>query len=513
MGCDSLDQEYLLSRIALAISRKAIPPQEGRGSFGALALTASNAIKLGVQIAIIPVLGRLLGPSAYGLIALTMPLILLAGMISDAGLGNALVRERASSRELEATIFWLSVGISLALAALICLLAWPVARFFSEPELVPIVIVLSSILPLSGSLSVANARISRERKFGLFAISDVIGTLVSSLAAIGAALMGAGAWSLVIQQCVQWIIKVCWLLPASGFRPAWVCKLSLALPYLSFGLHAVSGDIATFVNRNFPTMVIGSLLGVVAAGHYSMAYQIVRVPELIISGPIYLSFFVMVSEALDDRRRTRSLALEGIRSVVTALAPLFCGLALIANLAVKILLGPAWTATGPMLMLLAPAGFFLCTYNFVGAILMGLGRSEWRFRLILLTTFFLAAGIVVGARFGADGVALGFSAGAALTAPAYLLILSKEARISIRSILAETLSPAIATTAMGAAVMLLEHFSQHFSTRDPVLQLAIIILCGTATFVLVLAAGSGRRVWYDMQLLFAGNHPAASPLP
>lgn len=435
-----------------------------------------------------------------------MPLILLAGMISDAGLGNALVRERDSSRELEATVFWLSLGISATLAALICFVAVPVGRYLSEPDLVPIVIVLSIILPLGGSLAVPNARISRERKFGLFATSDVIGTLASSIAAIGAALMGAGAWSLVIQQCVLWIIKVCWLMPASGFRPAWVCKPSLALPYLSFGLHAVSADLATFANRNFPTMVIGSLLGVIAAGHYAMAYQIVRLPELIISGPIYLSFFVMVSGAANDRRRTRVLALDGLRSAITALAPLFCGLALIADLAIQILLGPAWEATGPMLTLLAPAGFFLCTYNFVGAILMGLGRSDWRFGLIVLTSCFQAAGIAAGARFGADGVALGFSAGAALAAPAYLWVLSKEARIGIRSVARETLLPLIGTAAMGAVVFLIGKFFR----LEPELQLATDIVCGGTVFVLVLTAGSGRRVWSDMQLLFAA-HPSMGP--
>ncbi len=47
-----------------------------------------------MQIAVLPILARLLGPAAFGLVALAMPLILLANMVSDAGLGNALVRVR-----------------------------------------------------------------------------------------------------------------------------------------------------------------------------------------------------------------------------------------------------------------------------------------------------------------------------------------------------------------------------------------------------------------------------------
>src|SRR6185437_4814420 len=131
-------------------------------------------------------------------------------------------------------------------------------------------------------------------------------------------------------------------------------------------------------------------------GHYSMGYQIVRIPELIISGPLYLSIFTSVAHRGDDRRGAAGLALRGFRGVVTVLAPLFCGLALVAHLAVLLLLGPAWAATAPILTLLAPAGFFLCVYSFIGAIFMGLGRSEYQFRLIVLTGLFLAAGTLIG---------------------------------------------------------------------------------------------------------------------
>lgn len=58
-------------------------------------------------------------------------------MISDAGLGNALIIKRDFSWELELTIFGFSLGMSLGLASLVSLPAWPVGRLFSEPKLTP----------------------------------------------------------------------------------------------------------------------------------------------------------------------------------------------------------------------------------------------------------------------------------------------------------------------------------------------------------------------------------------
>lgn len=474
--------------------------------FGTLALTLVNILKVGLQIAVLPILARLLGPSAFGLVALAMPLILLANMISDAGLGNALIRERDSSPELESTIFWFSLGTSLALATIIGLVAWPVSVIMSEPKLAKVIIALLVILPIGGSLAVTNARISREGKFSLFAAGDALACVISSAAAIFAALAGAGAWSLVIQQCSLWGVKAVWLFSTSGFRPRFVCKLSLARPHLGFGLNAVGASLADFANKNLPTIVIGGFLGVTAAGHYAMAYQIVRIPELIISGPLYISIFAAVARWGEDRVGAGSLALTGLRGIITALAPLFCGLALVSGLAVKLVLGPAWTETAPILALLAPAGFLLCIYSFIGAILMGLGRSEQQFRLIVLSGCFLGLGTLVGTRFGGEGVAIGFSFGAALAAPAYLIVLSKQLATPVRYILREALAPFIATLAMAVVVLAV---LQRVSALSPGAQLVIAMVAGMVGFIGVLVAISGGRLWRDFQSLLGTNRNAA----
>ena len=484
--------------------RTAVLVGDRRVVLGTLALTVVNALKLGMQIAVLPVLARLLGPAAFGLVALAMPLILLANMISDAGLGNALVRKRDSSKELESTIFWFSLGMSVGLALLVSLLAWPISTILGTPKLVPIIVSLTVILPIGGSLSVPNALISREGKFTLFALGDAMAGLSSSAAAIVAALAGAGAWSLVIQQCVLWIVKVSWLIPVSGFRPRFVCHPRLALPYLGFGLNAVGANLADFANKNLPTVIIGGLIGVAAAGHYSMAYQIVRVPEMIISGPLYLSIFASVAQWGDDRLATVPLALRGLRGIVTVLAPLFCGLALVAYPAVLLLLGTAWAPTAPILILLAPAGFLLCAYSFIGAVLMGLGRSEYQFRLTVLSGCFLVLGALIGARYGGEGVAAGFSIGATLALPAYLFVLSKQLLMPIRNIAREVVSPFVATLAMAVAVAAL---MQELPAWNPALQLSALALCGFVTFALVLALIAGRQLWQDLQWFLAPSRP------
>src|SRR3979409_1128879 len=92
---------------ALAFARKVM--SEKRAFFGTIALSTVNAVRLGLQLLVLPILGRILGPDAFGLIGLAIPIVLLAGMMCDAGMGNILIRHPNPSAELESTAFWLSL--------------------------------------------------------------------------------------------------------------------------------------------------------------------------------------------------------------------------------------------------------------------------------------------------------------------------------------------------------------------------------------------------------------------
>src|SRR5215472_3015521 len=179
---------------------------ERKAVVGTISMAASNLFRLGLQFLYLPVLAHLLEPAAFGLFALAMPLVMLASIVCDAGLGNALIRHGSPSRDLESTVFWLSMLLGTCLALGVSAIAWPVGYILGEPKLPLLIVACASILPIVGALSVANARISRTRRFGLFAVGDVASAIISSSAAIAAAFAGFGPWSIVVQQLTLWAV-------------------------------------------------------------------------------------------------------------------------------------------------------------------------------------------------------------------------------------------------------------------------------------------------------------------
>ena len=60
-----------------------------------------------------------------------------------------------------------------------------------------------------------------------------------------------------------------------------------------------------------------------------------------------------------DGRGSATLASRSLRGVASAVAPIFGGLLMVADLIVKLLLGPKWAGSDAVLAQLAPAGFFI----------------------------------------------------------------------------------------------------------------------------------------------------------
>src|SRR6185503_9226285 len=447
-----------------------------------------NAARLGLQLLILPILARLLGPEAFGLIGLAMPFILLTSVLADAGLGTALMRHQNPSSELESTVFWISTSIGVSLSLLLCALSWPIADIFARPDLAPVLAMLSLILTIGGSMAVANARVARRRDFAIFAVADVLSTAVSATAGIAAAVFGLGVWSLVIQQLILWLTKAAWVFPASGFRLQFVCKLGLARPFIGFGINSAAANLSDFIGRNLPPLVVGGTLGVTPLGHYSMAYQLTRIAELVISGPVNLSILTAVARTA-DRPEARTLVMGSIRIIVAALAFLFCGLALTADLTTAILLGPKWSDTAPVLAALAPAGFLICLYSFVGNVLLGLGNSSRQLTLSLFCSTAIFIGAAVGTRFDIVGVGAGVSLGAAALAPAYLHALSSELRVSLSAVVSNLVAAPAATAAMVVTVLGVRLEVAQFPAA---LQLVAAMASGLIVYGAVFAVLEGR---------------------
>src|ERR1700712_1969351 len=88
-------------------------------------LFLANVARIAVQLALIPVLARIISPEAFGLVALAMPIIIFTSILAEAGLVTGMVRSEVSVTA-ESTAFWFTAAVGVACAAAVCLIAFPI---------------------------------------------------------------------------------------------------------------------------------------------------------------------------------------------------------------------------------------------------------------------------------------------------------------------------------------------------------------------------------------------------
>ncbi|MDB5396951.1 MAG: polysaccharide transporter, family [Rhodospirillales bacterium] len=432
-----------------------------KAALGVLLLSGSNIFRLTVQFLLFPILARLLSPGDYGLIALAMPVVLLALTLGEGGMGPALVRSSDPRGEVEVTMFWTALATGTACAAVLMLASSLIADLLSHAKVAPVLMWLAPVLVFSAVSSVPSVRIQKSGATWIFAVGDVTSTIAGAAAALYGALTGWGVWSLVAQQLVVWTVKVAVLIGFAGLRVRGRPGDQAFRYLMRHGMPVVGANLLTLFSNSIDAILIGRLLGVQQLGFYALAYQIVRIPETVLNGPVLVSFLPAVVRLGEDRAAVAKLFLDSLRMMLSVSAPLMLGVALTADLSVPLLLGPRWHGTVPLLMVLAPPAIGQTLGWLSRALLLGRGRSGLQLGLALLNAILTVAGVLIGGQFGIFGIAAGVGFAVVVASFAYLIAALRETQLSIG--------------ALGAAL-------------GPTLSAATIMACGVEGLRLILPA-------------------------
>lgn len=388
------------------------------------ALTATRMLQTVSAFLAIPILARLLGPADFGLVAMAGAFVMFTMAISDAGLGQTLVRVPAREREVWSSAFWFLTLIGLALALVLALISFPAAWLLREPRLTAVILALAPVPLAQACLAALIADLQQREKLRHLATAELFGSLAGALAAIGLALFGAGVWALVAQQLAYWAMKGAIIVSASAFRPDLTFRLSALGQHISFGRDTALLGLVGFFARQLDPLVIGRLLGAAPVGAYSVAGRIASLPMQFISVPLQSALFTRMVMLRDDRAATRDLLLVAAWFVSAIVFPGMAVAAAASAAYFELFLTEKWLPAAPIFTILAPAMAFQAVMIICGTMLLAIGATGRRLRLNVEFMIPWLIILPISAMYGVTAVALAYTASYALisirTYPLYL---------------------------------------------------------------------------------------------
>lgn len=406
-------------------------------------------------LVVFAILARLLTEADFGLVALAAVFMFLVATTVDAGLGDALIQREQVTQRTVNTAFWVAVLIAVVMTALGLLLASPIANVLGEPDLAPILQVLSSTFMLSALSSTPMALLRRELAFRQLAIRRLVAVVVGGVIAIALALAGAGAWALVAQHVVNALISVVVLWTVTPWRPGLEVSGVEFRQLFRFGRHVVSAEMLNFLSRHADNLLIGVFLGTGPLGFYAVAYKVLDITQHVLVSAAQKLAFPIFARLQHDRARLVRAYVRITRAVSIAILPGFIGLALVATEAIVIIFGDRWLPSVPAATILFLIGPVLSVQVFSGPLFNSVGHPEvtLRYRFVATVVNVVGFGVAVALFRDITAVAAAFVIRGYLLLPLILVWMRRYAGVPLSAHVAELRTPVAATAVMAVAVV------------------------------------------------------------
>lgn len=453
----------------------------GKASKGAIVTVTAQAAKFVLQTGTTMVLARLLIPEDFGLVAMVLAVTGFVTIFTDFGFTMATIQRDTLTHEQVSSLFWINAMGGMAMMLVIAAMAPLVGLLYHRHELVLLTLAYAGVAPITSLAVQHTALLQRNMEFGSLAVRDLTALVIGGVAAILAAVMGAGYWSLIIKQAVYAIVSLIAVWMGCSWRPGRFRVTKDASPLILFGGRVAIADFLGYISNNLDSLVIGYFLGARSLGFYSRAQNLLMEPLRQVLSPILSVANPSLSRVANDPVRFRQAMCELIRKVTLIFAVLAAILIPMSDWVVRVLLGPGWSEAAGLFAVLGTFGFIEPCAFALSSCLLASGHpgvfAKWRVASVICLT----AGIMAGLPWGMLGVAVAYAGtGIFLRTPLLMWWVGKNTPVSMSDILKSIIPFVTAGVLVCLLLLLLRQivvFSSLFSG---------IAICGTSGMLLYL---------------------------
>lgn len=388
----------------------------------------------------VALLSRLLTPDEFGVVAIASVLATFGAVITELGVGNALVQRRDLTPEHVQAAFTSSLVLGVLLTAVMWLAAPLVGDFTNNPDVVPVFRGFAATYVVASLALVSTSLLRRELRFKPLMAAEVGGYVVGhGVLGLGAAYLGFGAMSLVISAGASWAIQL--VVSYAYVRHPFALTFRLA-PYrdlYSFGVRASVLRLLEFFSGNMAIFVIARVFDAAALGLYRRAFDIAGMPVMRLSSGLMRVLVPSFSALQDEPERLRRVYGSSLLALSSVLFALSAGLFVCAPEIVRVLLGDRFLAAVPMVQAFALYVPFPILSNVAAIVAEATARLNIKIVLQVAQLFFVAAGFGLVYWLGGNVEAFAWVmvAGAVLNSLAYVgvaaRILPGSGRESLRA--------------------------------------------------------------------------------
>ena len=480
--CGETQRKFLFS--LLSESNKRMATLKEKTAKGLLWGGMNNGVQQLVGLVFGIILGRLLSPADYGMMAMISIFSLVATTLQNSGFSTALSNLKAPTPRDYNAVFWFNIAVGVALYLLLFFCAPLIGNYYHTERIVPLCqyaflsIVIASLGTAQSAYLFKNMRAKQQAKAAMAAV------VLSSITGAVMAWKGMAYWSLATQGLVYVSLNTLLVWHYSPWRPT-LRGISFApiRKMFNFSVGILATGIITHISNNVLNIMLGHYFTAKAAGNYNQAYQWNTKCFSLVQNMVNQVAQPVLVDLREDAGRQLNAFRKLIRFTAFITFPLLFGFGLVAREFIVLAITEKWLESAQLIQILCISGATVPLSALLSNIIISKERSD----LYFIGTFSLCVAQVVTMffiwRLGIHAMVLAYTALNVLWLTVWLGFAKRLAGYRLRSFLKDTLPFALAAATIAVGV--------HFATAQIhhlILLLVTRLLLAAALYVLLMKA-------------------------
>lgn len=339
----------------------------------------NNFIQQGLGLVFGIILGRLLSPDDYGMVAMIAIFPQLAIAIQNSGFTAALTNIRKPEHRDYNSVFWFNVIVGTALYAVLFFCAPLIAAYYHTDKLTPLCryaflnILFASFATAQSAYLFKNLMVKQQAKCGMTAV------ICSNIAGVSMAFAGMSYWSLATQGLVYVGVNMLLLWRSSPWRPTLSIDFGPVRRMFRFSVKVLATGIVSQISNNVLNILLGRYFSPHAVGCYNQASQWSSKCCYLVQGTVQqVAQPVLAGLGGQDGRQLAALR-KMVRFASFVSFPLLFGLALVAKEFIVTAITAKWLPSAELLQLLCVGWSVMPLHTLMSNAVLSNGHSGTNF--------------------------------------------------------------------------------------------------------------------------------------
>jgi O-antigen/teichoic acid export membrane protein len=312
----------------------------------------NQAVGVVLRVASTMILTRLLAPQAYGLLTTAWAIVETLVLFSDIGILPALVRHaRGGELSFLLTGWWINLGRMALISVAVMAAALPMARFYKQPELAPVLLLVGLRPVLMGLRSPGVPLLQREMRFRSLYTLEMVLQVVTVVSVVLLTWLYRSPVSVVMGTLLGVLASAAASYLFIPVRPRWHWDPAAVAELGHFGRQVFINTLAMAVWMNIDRLFGLRLLPPRVMGLYGVAWNLASMLDTLLMRACADIYYTMLIKKEEGPGRQRWHATMSRRIAFWLMPVLALGIVM-APLVVWILYDDRWLGASLILAIL-----------------------------------------------------------------------------------------------------------------------------------------------------------------